>query len=296
MSTSPSRPARRVIASLLILLGLVLVPVGVVGAPVRTLLTDADAFVDTFAPLAGEPAVQEAVADGVAGSLTGAIDALALPSAVTDPLRQLIADQVGDAVASDAFTRAWRQSLRLTHAQLVATLSGDPGSALALTDAGGIELQIGPIVAEVRERLVANGAPFAERIPDVDRGVLLYENDDLGRLAPAYDLVMMLGAWAPWLAAALILAGVAVAARRRRAIIGTGVTLVVIGVALCAALALARGRVTSAIDDTVVASTAASAAYDALAAWILWPAVAVAAAGAIAVAAAAIGPRIRRSR
>jgi hypothetical protein len=296
MNTAPPRSARRVIATVLVVLGLVLVPVGVVTSSARTLLTDADAFVDTLAPLAEDPAVQEVVTDGVTGALTGAIDALGLPSIATQALRPLVEDQVGAAVSSDAFARAWQQSLRLTHAQLVATLSDDPGSALTLTDAGGIELQIGPIVAEVRERLVANGAPFVERIPDIDRGVLLYENGDLAKLAPVYGLVMTLGAWTPWLAAALLVAGVIVAVRRPRAVVGTGIALAVIGLALCAVLAIARGRVVSAIDGTIVTPEAARVAYDALAPWILWPAIAITAVGVVAVAAAVVGRRIRRPR
>lgn len=294
MTEATPRRARGTIAAILIILGLVLVPIGVVSSAARTLLTDEDAFVDTLAPLAEDPDVQGVVTDGVTQSITDAVDSLGLPSAVTGALEPLVEEQVGEAVASDAFARAWRKSLLLSHEQLVATLSADPDSALTLTEAGGIELQIGPIVAEVRDRLVANGSQFAERIPDVDRGILIYENDNLAKLEPVYNLVLVVGAWSPWVAAALIVAGIAVAARRARASITTGIVLAVIGIALCAALAIGRGVFASSLESTIVTADAAGVVYDALASRILWPAIAVAVGGTVLAIAVAIGRRIRR--
>lgn len=294
MTEATPHRARGTIAAILIILGLVLVPIGVVSSAARTLLTDEDAFVDTLAPLAEDPDVQGVVTEGVTQSITDAVDSLGLPSAVTGALEPLVEEQVGEAVASDAFARAWQKSLLLSHEQLVATLSADPDSALTLTEAGGIELQIGPIVAEVRDRLVANGSEIAERIPDVDRGILIYENDNLAKLEPVYNLVLVVGAWSPWVAAALIVAGIAVAARRARAAITTGIVLAVIGIALCAALAIGRGVFASSLESTIVTADAAGVVYDALASRILWPAIAVAGGGAVLAIAVAIGRRIRR--
>ncbi|GGF37984.1 hypothetical protein GCM10010922_11610 [Microbacterium sorbitolivorans] len=294
MTEATPHRARGTIAAILIILGLVLVPIGVVSSAARTLLTDEDAFVDTLAPLAEDPDVQGVVTEGVTQSITDAVDSLGLPSAVTGALEPLVEEQVGEAVASDAFARAWQKSLLLSHEQLVATLSADPDSALTLTEAGGIELQIGPIVAEVRDRLVANGSQFAERIPDVDRGILIYENDNLAKLEPVYNRVLVVGAWSPWVAAALIVAGIAVAARRARAAITTGIVLAVIGIALCAALAIGRGVFASSLESTIVTADAAGVVYDALASRILWPAIAVAGGGAVLAIAVAIGRRIRR--
>lgn len=293
MTQAPHR-VRGTIAAILIILGLVLVPIAVVSSAARTLLTDEDAFVDTLAPLAADPDVQGVVTAGVTQSITDAVDSLGLPSAVTGALEPLVVEQVGEAVAADAFARAWQKSLLLSHEQLVATLSADPDSALTLTEAGGIELQIGPIVAEVRDRLAANGSQFAERIPDVDRGILIYENDNLTKLEPVYNLVLVVGAWSPWLAAALIVAGIAVAARRARATVTTGIVLAVIGIALCAALAIGRGVFASSSESTIVTADAAGVVYDALASRILWPAIAVAGGGAVLAIAVAIGRRIRR--
>lgn len=285
---------RGTLAAILIILGLVLVPIGVVSSAARTLLTNEDAFVDTLAPLAEDPDVQGVVTAGVTGSITDAVDSLGLPSVLTDPFEPLVEEQVGEAVASDAFARAWQKSLLLSHEQLVATLSHDPSSAVTLDDAGVIELQIGPIVAEVRDRLVANGSEIAERIPDVDRGIVIYENDGLTKLEPIYNLVLIVGAWSPWVAAGLIIAGIVVAARRARATITTGIVLALIGAVLCIALAIGRGVFASAIDSAIVTPEAAGVVYDALASRILWPSIAVAAAGAVLAIAVAAVRRIRR--
>ncbi len=51
---------RIAIAALLISVSVILAPVAVIGTWARTQLVDTDAFVQTFAPLASEPAVESA--------------------------------------------------------------------------------------------------------------------------------------------------------------------------------------------------------------------------------------------
>ena len=74
-AASPSAPAahdrttagrwRAVVAAVLITVAVVLAPVATLGTWARTQLVDTERFVQTFAPLAHEPAVQSFVSDQV---------------------------------------------------------------------------------------------------------------------------------------------------------------------------------------------------------------------------------------
>lgn len=90
------------VATLLIVIGCILAPMSVVAVWTKSLVTDTDRYVATVAPLANDPAIQNAVADkitaqifthlDVAGVTNQAVDALAergLPPLVATRLHAL---------------------------------------------------------------------------------------------------------------------------------------------------------------------------------------------------------------
>lgn len=95
-------------------------------------------------------------------------------------LTSLLGNVVREVVASDAFADVWEQALRVSHTQVVTTLSGDVDAAISIGDAGALELQLGPIVDAVRSRLVADGVSFATAIPAVDQRIVLVHDASLG--------------------------------------------------------------------------------------------------------------------
>ena len=120
-----------------------------------------------------------------------------LEAPAVNGIQSLIQNLVGDFVASDAFSDTFRQALTVSHDQLVATM-GDQESALDITEEGGLVLNLGPIIAEVRERLIDRGLTIAERIPDIDRSIVLTESESLRQAQVAYDLVVAVGTWLPF--------------------------------------------------------------------------------------------------
>src|SRR5687768_8797353 len=56
---------RSVVATLLIVIGCILAPISVVAVWTKNLVTDTDRYVATVAPLASDPAIQNAVADRI---------------------------------------------------------------------------------------------------------------------------------------------------------------------------------------------------------------------------------------
>ena len=134
----------------------ILAPLSVVAVWTKNLVTDTDRYMATVAPLADDPAIQNAVADkitvqifthlDVVGITNQAVDALAergLPPLVatqlharSEPLvsavESFVRTEVGKVVASDAFSDAWLTANRLAHSALVAALTVQTGEGVTV--------------------------------------------------------------------------------------------------------------------------------------------------------------------
>lgn len=274
--TRPGRHRwRAAAAAALVVVGLLVSPVAVVSAWARSTLTDTDRFVATYAPLADDPAVQAFLTDQVVAAVEQAVDVDQLTSDLVDGLVQLgtgprttAALQALRATAvqaiddllrsrtqafldSDAFGAVWREALRASHAQATATLAGDPGAVVVASDDGALTVQLRPIVAAVRDRLVAQGFTLAARVPDVDRQVEVATVQQLPSLRRGYDVVLATGAWLAPVALALVAGGVLVAVRRRRALVAAAVGEVVAMGVLALGLVVVRGVAVSQAPATV---------------------------------------------
>ena len=144
-------------AALLIVLGCVLAPLAGVALWARNQVTNTDRYVATVAPLASDPAIQNAVADQITAQVFTYIDVQGLTNQALDALterglRPQVADQlralstpnangvqsftrtqVGTIVQSPAFADAWVQASRLAHEELVKALTSlaRPGQEVA---------------------------------------------------------------------------------------------------------------------------------------------------------------------
>ncbi|MCC6498293.1 MAG: hypothetical protein IT193_18755 [Propionibacteriaceae bacterium] len=243
---------RTALVALLVVLTGIVAPVSVVAAWANTQVGDTEAFVAAYAPLSRDPAVQQALAgklsatvqerldlpgitDELLGRVTGPISSRLLPS-LTGPLNDLVAEfidkQANAFVASEAFSRVWEVALRSTHTQFAALLRADDSTALSLND-GLLQLQLGPFVEALKERLVANGFPLAARIPPVTTAVDLVQLDPLtvSRARSAYRLLSVVAEWLPWLLLLLPALALSIALDRRRTVIACGAA-VAVGIAI----------------------------------------------------------------
>lgn len=281
-----SHRGRSILSAVLIVLALLLAPLSVVASFARTQLTDTDAFVATFAPLADDPAVQATIRDAVVQAINDSVDIAGLTSDVFDGLEQLelpdrataalqllegpavqgiqslIQQLVERFVTSDAFSDTWRQALTVTHTQLVATMSNDPDAAVTLSADGVIELNLAPIVAEVRTRLIDSGLQFAERIPEVNRSIVLAESEAARQAQVAYSLVVAVGMWLPFLALAMLAGGVLVAVNHRAALMRAGIGLGVLMLVVWAGIAIGRTVAVGQLSPDVVSASTATVLYD----------------------------------
>jgi hypothetical protein len=272
---------RTVVASVLIVLGCVLAPLSVLGVWARSQVTDTDRYVETMAPLASHPDVQEALTNRITIAIMQYVDvsdlvretadALAgagLPPRAADALRGLsgpaeagarsfIHDQVSRVVKSDAFATAWETVNRVAHQQLVAVLSGKSQGAVTV-QGDTVTLDLAAFVLSVKQQLINAGFTLAARIPDLHLQFTIIQSEDIKRGQKLYRFVDRFGYILPFVTLVLLAGGVIAAKNRRRAAVWAGLGVAISMVLLGAGLALGRHVYLDRLPVSVSSATAAA--------------------------------------
>ncbi|MFI2437167.1 hypothetical protein [Streptomyces sp. NPDC018693] len=279
------RRLRQAGSSVLLLLALLLVPLAVVAAWVQETVSDTDRYVETVAPLASEPAVQEVVINRLTDRVVDSVDVAAVTDSLVRALRdagapprvvegaeslegplrgavRAVVDRtVTRVITGDAFQQVWEGANRRSHAAVVNMLTGDrEGTVRAEGDA--VQLDVGAVVTEVRERLVDAGFDKAAAIPDTDRTITLFHTEELGRAQDAMRLLDVLGTWLPVLTVALAALAVWTAPAHRVMLMITAVGVGVMMVVLLVALAVVRRVYLDSVPPDALPTDAAAAVYD----------------------------------
>jgi hypothetical protein len=275
-------------SAVLIVVACVLAPLSVASVWSSSQLSDTDQYVETVAPLADDPAVQDALANEVTvaifenldveGFTTEALETLAeqpnvpprvadlLPTLavpITDGVESFTRDQVDTFFASPQFAELWAEANTIAHEQVVKLLEGNQGGAVSAQN-NQITLNIGPIVAAVQQRLVDRGFELAANIPEVDRTFVLAESDAITQAQGFYGTLNTLGLWLPIITLMLFVIGVVLARDRRRALVkgslGIAAAMVVLGVALT----LTRMWYVETTPADILSAEAAGGVFDTL--------------------------------
>jgi hypothetical protein len=297
----------------LIVIAALLAPVALVANTAHKLLTDTDFFVQTLEPIVDDEAVQnliidrttqavreQAGLDQLVADLFAGLDGLDLPPRAVQALQLLegpAADGIGAlveravtrVVTSDAFSDVIGESLRISHAQLIAALSGN-GDVLQINAKGELGIALDPILDRVRTALADAGIPLGSLIPQTDAVIVIAKSSQLAQLVWLYQLSVAVGPWLQWVVVALFVLGVLVARRWATAIVGVGLALAIAAGALGAAIAAGRVFALGATAGTVPAD-AIDAIYDAVVASIVNSVIAAVVVGSsVALVAALAGP------
>ncbi|MCU1478282.1 MAG: hypothetical protein JWQ64_2975 [Subtercola sp.] len=286
--TAPRKPRGRgwtVLATALILIGTLLAPVAVVANWAKLQLADTTTFVDTFAPLAKDPAVQSYVTDQVVLAIDNQIDIDKLTSDVFDSIaslglgpaatsalesfkgvaangiRSVMTNAVSAFVQSDAFADVWRQALTTSHEQLIAAMQNDPNAALTINGKGQVGIALGPIIDQVKQVLVAKGVTFAANIPEINQTIVIAQSDSVVQAQLGYNLAIAVGAWLPWIALLFLVAGVVVARRRSLALIWAAVALAIAMILTASGVAIGHLIFIGAVSPTYIPSDVADTLY-----------------------------------
>src|SRR6266508_2825395 len=159
--TAGGRPARQrwrtMIAVLLIVVACVLAPLSVVAVWTKNFVSDTDRYVQTVAPLASDPDIQNSITNRITTEIFKYVDVQALTVEAADALdrqgapraadglralagpiangvQSFTRTQVANIVASDTFAQAWVQANQVAHEQLVSAMTGEGGGALTVKD------------------------------------------------------------------------------------------------------------------------------------------------------------------
>jgi hypothetical protein len=306
-------------AIVLMLLAALLAPLSALATWTRTTILDNDRYVAMVAPLAEDPAVQEEISrritDAVFEALrveeltTRTLEAVAerprvegvtqnLPVDLTtfaEPISNAIhgftEQQVTRLVASQTFEDAWIAANREAHASLVAALTGETATEGVTVSEGRVSVNLAAFIEAIKPVLVERGVPFADRIPAVNAQFVILDSTSLASAQSAVRILDLLRWVLPVVVILLLVAGVAVAPNRRRALVigasmvTSALVLLLLGVQVLRALylddleeLLLVPQVASVLFDTVsmplrlgVRSLALLFLLIALAAWVAGP-------------------------
>jgi hypothetical protein len=253
----------------LVLLGCLLAAPAVAAYALAGEVTSQERYLEAVTPLAEDPAIKQTVTTQLTDAVSGNLPESARP---------LVQQSIAGFVASPDFKRLWVEVNKEAHPQVLAMLRGEQGGGVEI-QGDAIVLNLGPIAADVKQRMVAEGVPLADQIPEVDASVQLLSRDSVSQIVPAFDLLEKLSVVLPILVIVLLLGGIALAERRGRALMVGGIGLVVMMLLLVLFQALARSEVTARAPDQELAGSF----YDALTSQIMTMAWIICAVGGVAI-------------
>ncbi|WP_037678101.1 hypothetical protein [Streptomyces griseus] len=279
------RRLRKAGAAVLLLVTLLLAPLAVVAAWVDEEVADTDRYVQTVEPLASDPDVQDVVIDKLTAQVVANVDVQAVTDslkkvlsdagapprvvdgvdALTGPLRsavQAVAQRtITRVVTSDAFQETWVIANRQAHAAVVNMLTGSTeGAVQAKGDT--IQLDLGTVIDDVKQRLVDAGFDKASAIPDPDKKITLFRTDKLSEAQDAMRLLDIMGTWLPVLTVALAALAVWTAPGHRVMLLITALGIGVMMVVLLVGLAVVRRIYLDAVPASTLPENAAATIYD----------------------------------
>jgi hypothetical protein len=302
-------------SAVLIVLACLLAPLAVASVWASTQISDTDAYVETVAPLADDPAVQRAIADEVTTAIfanleveqltTQALDALAqqddipprvaaalpaLATPITDGVEGFTRTQVRNLLGTPQFANLWAEVNRVAHQQVVTLLEGNQGGVVS-AQGDTVTLNLGPIIDEVRTRLVDRGFTLASNIPDIDRSFVLVQSESVADAQAVYRLLNTLGLWLPVAVLLTFVGGVLLAGDRRGATLKGALGITASMIVLGAALAVFRSVYVQETPADILSAAAAGNVFDTLVRFLRTSLRAVAVLGlVVAIAAFLAGP------
>jgi hypothetical protein len=272
--------ARWFAACVVLLVAALLAGVAVIATYVRNQVLDTNTYVQTVTPLVQDPVVRDAVAhrlsqeivtatnlQGLATSLADNLVARGAPARIDDLVAPLVSgvtnllyERIGPLLATPQFEQIWQNLNRVAHQGVVTALTGSQGKVVK-TGTDTISIDLGALLTAAKTQLVNQGFGFASKIPDVSIPYTLVQSDKLPKIRTYTKVLNTVGSWLPYVALALLVAGILIAPNRRRGLIVGAAMVAGIGLILLAGLAIFRSYYRDHLPPTVVQQAAVDA-YD----------------------------------
>lgn len=244
----------------------------IAGAVIATyaqhVLLDTAAFTQRAAGLTAEAQVRSDVAVLITDTVFDSVDledrfgavlesapaslAEGLAGAASEEARSIVAEAVKRFMASPEFQAAWKEAVHRAHTDLMAALRDKNGEVFEM-DAHALTVDLGAMVNEVQQRLVADGIVPAADLPALDVEVVLIEGEQVAQLQRNLVRLELAATWLPWAGMALVALTLVLAPSRRQAALAIGAFGTAAAVFGLAALGRGRASFTERSQDDALA-------------------------------------------
>ncbi len=271
------------VAAILIVFGCVLAPLSVISVWTANQVSNTDRYIANVAPLISEPAVRAALTDKISAQISSKIDVQGVTKQAAAQLSQhglprlsallsnfsgsiasgvsgLIHTVVAKIVASPVIASLWVRGNRLAHAQLVKALSGH-ASALTISN-GKVVIGLGPFIDQAKHRLAARGLTIVDKLPPINPTFPLFDAKYLVKAQSLYRALTTLKWVLPVVALLALAAGIYIARRHRRALIGAGLGVAASMVVLGIGIAVIRTIYLNKVPSATLPADAAAVVFD----------------------------------
>ena len=248
-------------------------------------VSNTDRYVANVSPLITEPSVKNALTDKISTAISDEIDVQAVTNkaaaelsgrgltklgallsnfsgSIASGVNGLIHSTVAKIVSNPLVAKLWVRVNTLAHTQLVKALSGQK-SALSVSN-GKVVIGLGPLIDRVKAKLAQHGLTLVNSLPPINPTFPLFSAKYLVQAQSLYRLLTTLKWVLPVLTLILLAAGIYVARRHRRALVGAGLGLAGSMLVLGLGLAIARAIYLSKIPSSVLPADAAAVVFDTL--------------------------------
>ena len=275
---------RAPVATALIVLGCILAPISVLGVWAGNQVSDTARYVENVEPLVHDPAVQNALTDKITNAITtqvnvtgyanqaaAALTSKGLPRVgtllhnfapqISSAFTNFVHTRVHKIVTGPRFAQLWVRANTRIHAQLVKVLSGQGSKSITISN-GQVVLNLAPFINLVKQDLAKRGLTVVNKLPSINPTFTLFSAKYLVKAQSGYRAVNAFKIVLPILVVLLLAAGVYVARRHRRALIGAGLGLAASMLVLAAGLLIFRSIYLSSVPSSTLPADAAAVLFD----------------------------------
>ena len=268
---APSR-ARTVSAVICFLLAAILTTPAAVAFWGQRTLTDPQRYIETVGPLVNSAEVQDAIGTAAIQTFEKQVNVEAilddvfsqvltdrprlqrLVGPIASGVNSLIEREVRSFIASDTFADLWLAAQTRAQQAFMRIMEGDSSGAISL-QGDQVVLDIGDVLEQVKQRLIARGLTVLQNvpIPDVNKQIVLMDAPKLAQARTIYAFTRPIATWLLPVVALLYLIAFMLARRRPLMATAIGVAFVVNALLVAFVLNVSERLVVNALSDTVLA-------------------------------------------
>ena len=235
-------------------------------------LTDPQRYIETVGPLVNSSEVQDAIGtaaiqtfekqvnveaildDVFAQVLTDRPRLQRLVGPLASGVNSLIEREVRSFIASDTFADLWLASQTRAQQAFMRIMEGNSSGAISL-QGDQVVLDIGDVLEQVKQRLIARGLTVLQNvpIPDVNKQIVLMDAPKLAQARTVYAFTRPIATWLLPVVALLYLIAFMLARRRPLMAAAIGVSFAVNALLVAFALNVSERLVVNAFSGTVLA-------------------------------------------